>query len=201
MRWKELLIQGPTASWKLGPTSAVLPVRHLTYTEPEESALAPTGSPEQEAQRSDLALGAVKQEIERVKSVTTGQAGAEQAAIFDAHVLLLSDKAFLGRAEERIRSSRVNAEWAVKKIAEELDERFSHIDDNYLKERSEDLSDVSRHLLRSLQGIAFRRAPLSDRGQRRGGHPHQTACLGNPRGNEFFTHVDHDDPALLVDMR
>ena len=80
--------------------------------------------------------------------------GNDLAAIFDAHVLLLSDPTFLGRVEERIRTHQVNAEWAVHKTAEELDDRFAHIDDPYLRERSEDLTDVSRHLLRSLQGIA-----------------------------------------------
>ena len=80
--------------------------------------------------------------------------GNDLAAIFDAHVLLLSDAKFLGRVEERIRSQQVNAEWAVHKTAEELDDRFAHMDDAYLRERSEDLTDVSRHLLRSLQGIA-----------------------------------------------
>ena len=61
---------------------------------------------------------------------------------------------FLGRVESRIRSQQVNAEWAVHKTAEELDNLFAHMDDAYLRERSEDLTDVSRHLLRSLQGIS-----------------------------------------------
>src|SRR6185436_17986295 len=54
----------------------------------------------------------------------------------------------------RIRSQQINAEWAVHKTAEELDNLFAHMDDTYLRERSEDLTDVSRHLLRSLQGIS-----------------------------------------------
>ncbi len=109
---------------------------------------------EQEVARLYEGAEHARAELKRTRAKASEDLGDDLAGIFDAHVLLLSDRAFLGRAEERIRSSRVNAEWAVKKIAEELDERFSHIDDNYLRERSEDLSDVSRHLLRSLQGIA-----------------------------------------------
>jgi len=95
-----------------------------------------------------------KQELMRTRDKAGEDLGNDLAAIFDAHVLLLSDPGFLGKVVERIRTQQINAEWAVKKIAEELDERFAHMDDSYLRERSEDLTDVSRHLLRSLQGIS-----------------------------------------------
>ncbi len=95
-----------------------------------------------------------RRELQRTRAKAGEDLGNDLAAIFDAHVLLLSDTHFLGRVEERIRNNQVNAEWAVHKTAEELDERFAHIDDTYLREKSEDLTDVSRHLLRSLQGIA-----------------------------------------------
>jgi phosphotransferase system enzyme I (PtsI) len=95
-----------------------------------------------------------RSELKRTRAKAGEDLGSDLAAIFDAHVMLLSDVKFLGRVEERIRSQQVNAEWAVHKTAEELDDLFAHMDDAYLRERSEDLTDVSRHLLRSLQGIA-----------------------------------------------
>jgi len=82
--------------------------------------------------------------------------GADLAGIFDAHLLLLSDVKFLGRVEERIRNQKVNAEWAVHKTSEELDQRFAQMDNAYLRERGADLADVARHLLRSLQGSSHR---------------------------------------------
>lgn len=93
-------------------------------------------------------------ELQRTRAKASEDLGNDLAAIFDAHVLLLSDTKFLGRVEARIRSQHINAEWAVHKTAEELDDLFAHMDDAYLRERSEDLTDVSRHLLRSLQGIS-----------------------------------------------
>src|SRR3954463_514678 len=93
-------------------------------------------------------------ELKRLRARAEEDLGSDLAAIFDAHVLLLSDAKFLGRVEERIRTHQVNAEWAVHKTAEELDERFAQMGDSYIRERSEDLTDVSRHLLRSLQGIS-----------------------------------------------
>jgi phosphoenolpyruvate-protein phosphotransferase (PTS system enzyme I) len=109
-----------------------------------------------EAEVARLREGAehARNELKRIRARAEEDLGNDLAAIFDAHVLLLSDPNFLGRVEERIRTHHVNAEWAVAKTAEELDDRFAHMDDTYLRERSEDLTDVGRHLLRSLQGIA-----------------------------------------------
>jgi phosphotransferase system enzyme I (PtsI) len=116
----------------------------------------PLGEDQVEQEVARLYEGArhARHELMRTREKAGEDLGNDLAAIFDAHVLLLSDPHFLGKVEERIRKHQVNAEWAVKKTAEELDERFANIDDSYLRERSEDLTDVSRHLLHSLQGIS-----------------------------------------------
>ena len=109
---------------------------------------------EAEVERFEEAVRQARAELGKTRARASEKVGDELAAIFDAHVLLLADPGFLGRVVDRIRSRRVNAEWAVSKIAEEIDEQFAHIDDSYLRERSEDVSDVSRHILRALQGIS-----------------------------------------------
>ncbi|HZF13823.1 MAG TPA: phosphoenolpyruvate--protein phosphotransferase [Thermoanaerobaculia bacterium] len=109
---------------------------------------------ESEIERLRAALQHAQGELQRIRCRAGESLGDDLAAIFDAHILLLSDRSFAERIEGRIRTQRVNAEWAVHKTAEELDDRFSKIDDAYLRERSEDLTDVSRHLLRSLQGLS-----------------------------------------------
>jgi phosphotransferase system enzyme I (PtsI) len=73
--------------------------------------------------------------------------------VFDAHALLLTDRALLERIERRIRDKKVNAEWAVHRTGQELGERFQAIDAPHLRERYEDLRDVTRYLLRCLQGL------------------------------------------------
>lgn len=108
---------------------------------------------ESEIERLQEGARNAREELKRTRDRANEALGNDLAGIFDAHVLLLSDRNFLGRVEERIRTHQVNAEWAVHKTAEELDDRFAHMDDSYLREKSADLSDVSRHLLRALQGI------------------------------------------------
>ena len=107
-----------------------------------------------EVERLHQGARMAREELKRTRARAGEDLGNELAAIFDAHILLLSDTNFMGRVEARIRTQQVNAEWAVHKTAEELDNLFANIDDSYLRERSEDLTDVSRHLLRSLQGIS-----------------------------------------------
>jgi phosphotransferase system enzyme I (PtsI) len=107
-----------------------------------------------EVRRLVEAANHARQELERTRDKVGKDFGNELAAIFDAHVMLLTDRQFIGRIEERIRTQKVNAEWAVHKTAEELNERFARMGDDYLRERGADVADVSRHLLHSLQGIS-----------------------------------------------
>ena len=92
--------------------------------------------------------------IERTRANVGKLFGQELAAIFDAHQLLLADRSFIDEIERRIQRDRVNVEWAVHESTVALARRFAKIDDEYLRERGQDLEDVSRQLLRTLQGIA-----------------------------------------------
>ncbi len=111
---------------------------------------------EAEVARLLEAVEHARRDLETTRGEVGEDLGSDLAGIFDAHLLLLSDVKFLGRVEERIRSQKVNAEWAVHKTAEELDQRFAQMDNAYLRERGADLTDVARHLLRCLQGTAHR---------------------------------------------
>ncbi|HEV3458368.1 MAG TPA: phosphoenolpyruvate--protein phosphotransferase, partial [Thermoanaerobaculia bacterium] len=97
-----------------------------------------------------------RRDLENTRGEVGEDLGGDLAGIFDAHLLLLGDVKFLGRMEERIRTQKVNADWAVHKTAEELDQRFAQMDNAYLRERGADMTDVTRHLLRSLQGTSHR---------------------------------------------
>lgn len=107
-----------------------------------------------EVERLQAACRATQQQIQRTRSRASHLFGQELAAIFDAHSLLLSDRMFLDQVERRILDEQVNAEWAVHETSRELAKRFSDIENPYLRERGQDLEDIGRQLLRTLQGIA-----------------------------------------------
>jgi phosphotransferase system enzyme I (PtsI) len=77
--------------------------------------------------------------------------GQDLGAIFDAQILMLDDPQFVGRAEEIIRSERVNAAWAVHRAYEDIRRIFASVEDPYLRERENDVADVAGRLRMNLR--------------------------------------------------
>ncbi len=107
-----------------------------------------------EVERFRAARDETLKDIRRTRSGIGRLFGDELGAIFEAHALLLGDRTFVAAIERRIERDRINAEWAVHETALELSGRFASMKDEYLRERGQDLEDVSRQLLRALQGIS-----------------------------------------------
>jgi phosphotransferase system enzyme I (PtsI) len=95
-------------------------------------------------QQSRLQLQDIRDRIHKAR-------GAELAAIFDAQILMLDDALFVGRAEEIIRSERVNAAWAVHRAYEEIGAVFASVEDPYLRDRENDVADVAGRLRMNLR--------------------------------------------------
>jgi len=81
-------------------------------------------------------------------------AGAEQAAIMQAHMEFLSDPAFVGEMEGKIAEQLITAESAVQQVAEQFIMIFESMDDTYMRERAADIRDVSKRLQQNLSGEA-----------------------------------------------
>lgn len=141
------IIRGPLAA---SPGIAIGPLRHLHHVE-TSSDVAPSGDPAEEAERSDAALVAVEQEIERVKSVAAGQVGAEQAAIFDAHLALLSDPDVRAAVSEQL-SSGSSAVTAWQTALHAVEREWAALPDPYLRTRAEDVRAVSAMVRQALTG-------------------------------------------------
>ncbi|MGB5163589.1 MAG: phosphoenolpyruvate--protein phosphotransferase [Thermoanaerobaculia bacterium] len=114
----------------------------------------PAADVEAEVARFRDATQQTRIELEATRKRAHEQLGDGLAGIFEAQSMLLEDASFVNRVEERIRAEQVNAEWAVHKVSEEFLDRFENLESEHLRERGDDLRDVTRHLLRVLQGIA-----------------------------------------------
>ncbi|HEY7599137.1 MAG TPA: phosphoenolpyruvate-utilizing N-terminal domain-containing protein, partial [Candidatus Limnocylindrales bacterium] len=114
----------------------------------------PESDLEREVERLREAVRRTEEEIRGTRHHVGENLGEELAGIFDAHVLMLADSAFVEQIVERIRAEQVNAEWVVHRLTEELSERFEQVEDARIRERGDDLRDVGRYLLRVLQGIS-----------------------------------------------
>lgn len=107
---------------------------------------------EREARRFRAAIRLARRQLLVVKRRAERALGAEHAYIFDAHLLMLEDRKLLDDVQNYIRQERVNAEWALKVVSDRLLAIYAEIKDEYLRERSSDIEDVTRRILYALSG-------------------------------------------------
>ena len=105
-----------------------------------------------EVRRFHAAVRLSRRQLLAIKGRAEELLGAEHAYIFDAHLLMLEDRKLLDEVEDYIRREHANAEWAVKVASDKLLAVYSEIKDDYLRERSSDIEDVTRRLLVALSG-------------------------------------------------
>jgi len=111
--------------------------------------------PEQKAAeiaRLDKALLATRQQIQKIKTTVGQNLGADEAAIFDAHLLVLEDQALIGEITREFETTSKNIETCFNKVAQRYVKAFAEIDDEYLRERAGDIRDVAQRVLQNLLG-------------------------------------------------
>src|SRR6185503_17670799 len=80
--------------------------------------------------------------------------GAKDAAIFDAHLLVVEDRTLIDEVLRKLKNDLCNVEWAFQEVATRYAETLNKIDDPYLRERAVDIEDVTKRVIRNLQGKA-----------------------------------------------
>ncbi|WP_147531753.1 phosphoenolpyruvate--protein phosphotransferase [Bacillus marasmi] len=110
---------------------------------------------EQEVERFRAALSKAKEELSTIRDRANIELGADKAAIFEAHLLVLSDPELVGPIEESIKNEKVNAEAALKNTADMFIMMFEQMDNEYMKERAADIRDVTKRVLAHLLGVAL----------------------------------------------
>jgi phosphotransferase system enzyme I (PtsI) len=114
--------------------------------------LLPPGGVELEVARLARAVAASRDQLQAIRTRLSREVGMPHAYIFDAHLLMLEDPLLLDGAKTVIQEEHVNAEWALRTVAERLHALFGGLEDNYLRERRTDLDDVLGRILLNLGG-------------------------------------------------
>jgi phosphotransferase system enzyme I (PtsI) len=107
-----------------------------------------------EVARFRQALDKTKADLQQLKEKVSRSIGDEYASIFDAHAMIVSDPSFSDKVIQKIEAEQINAEWAIFEVQEELEARFESFENEYLRDRGDDIQDVGESLLKNLQGIA-----------------------------------------------
>ncbi|MEH7747392.1 phosphoenolpyruvate--protein phosphotransferase [Neobacillus drentensis] len=106
-----------------------------------------------EVDRFRKAIEKSKTELEAIRDRAKVDLGADKAAIFEAHLLVLSDPELNSPIEDKIQSDKVNAESALKESADMFIMMFEQMDNEYMKERAADIRDVTKRVLAHLLGV------------------------------------------------
>ena len=105
-----------------------------------------------ELSRLESALIETRHQILEVQRQVREAMGADDASIFDAHLLVLEDPTLIDEVSRMVHTERVNIAYAFQQVSERYAATLAAIDDDYLRERSTDMRDVTARILNNLLG-------------------------------------------------
>lgn len=106
-----------------------------------------------ELKHFEQALVTTRQQVMEIQRQLAAGLGAGEAAIFDAHLLVLEDPSLIDEVTKRIREEKVSAAYAFQQVSAKYIKTLSSIGDEYLRERATDMRDVAERLLNNIAGL------------------------------------------------
>lgn len=103
-----------------------------------------------EMQRLHEAVKNAESELEKLKSKREEEHDEETLKFLDSHLLMLKDPTLLENIEKKLHELEMNVEWVLYRVTQDLTGKLSASEDEYLRERTADLNDVSNRLLNHL---------------------------------------------------
>ncbi len=113
-----------------------------------------------EITRFQDALTETRAEIQKIRDKISHEISKEHGDIFNAHLMVLEDRAIIEEVMERIKKDKLSAEYIFSQVLKKYTQSFLKINDEYLRERVSDINDVGRRVIRHL--IGDQRASLSE---------------------------------------
>lgn len=98
------------------------------------------------------ALERAKDELNLIRDKVSELQGEENARIFDAHLLVLQDPDFLSAIREKITNDKIDAASALSKVTTSFIDMFEQMENEYMRERTADIKDVTKRVLAHLLG-------------------------------------------------
>ncbi|ELI5450145.1 phosphoenolpyruvate--protein phosphotransferase [Staphylococcus pseudintermedius] len=151
-----------------------------------------TDQPEAEVQKFNEALNNSKIELTKIRNHAEEQLGADKAAIFDAHLLVLDDPELIQPIEEKIKNESASAPQALTEVTQNFITIFESMDNEYMKERTADIRDVAKRVLAHILGVELPNPSIIDESVIIVAHdltPSDTAQLNKQYVQGFVTNI------------
>jgi phosphotransferase system enzyme I (PtsI) len=110
-----------------------------------------------EIKRFEKAIAKSKHQLEEVKQRILEKGFRQHSYILDVHLKVMEDRMLRDETIKMIQEQLVNTEWALKATLDKISEAFDAIEDEYLKERKEDIKHVVERILQNLIGRDLRK--------------------------------------------
>ncbi len=107
-----------------------------------------------EIARFDEALRKSQAQLDALRRNIPDNSVNELSAFIYLHAMLLSDATLSRTPADLIREKGVNAEWALKLQVDRLSEQFDQIEDEYLRERKQDMTQAVERVFKNLKGMS-----------------------------------------------
>ncbi len=104
----------------------------------------------EEVGRFEKALVQTRQQILEIQGKVLETLSAKEADIFEAHLLMLEDRVLVDEVVRMIRDQKVNADFAFHTVAERYVTALVGANDEYLRERANDMRDLAARVLDNL---------------------------------------------------
>jgi phosphotransferase system enzyme I (PtsI) len=115
-----------------------------------------------EVEKFQNAINTSKIELTKIRNNAEQNLGADKAAIFDAHLLVLDDPELIQPIEDKIKNDQVNAPTALTEVTDQFISIFEGMDNEYMKERAADIRDVRKRILANLLGVELPNPSMID---------------------------------------
>jgi len=120
---------------------------HKVNLHPERYTIA---KPKDEVKRLDQALVVAATQVQAVYVKAKAEMAADQAAIFDAHIMMLQDPELLKTIRKTITEQYLNAEFAIKEATDHYAQTLEGMGSDYFQSRASDVRDIAQRLLKIL---------------------------------------------------
>lgn len=107
-----------------------------------------------EIARFEEALIATRRQLREIQQQVNAEIGKESANIFEAHLLVVDDRALVEEVIRGLSVHKKNVETVLRLVADRYAQALSRVEDDYLRERAADVRDVTRRILRNLSGVS-----------------------------------------------
>lgn len=105
-----------------------------------------------EIKKFEDCMAETAKQLEAIKEAASKNLSAEEAAVFDAHALVLQDPELKTQVLDKINNEKLCAEAALDAVANSFIAMFEMMDDDYFRERAADIKDVSKRIISNLAG-------------------------------------------------